>query len=145
MANVIPKAFKTELLSGTHNFANGGDSFKLALYTAGSGVPYDENATAFASNVANQVSSSGTNYPAGGETLLGQAVAISSSTGTVDFADRTFASVTLTARYGVIYNDTNSDKLCLVLDFGGNKTATNGDFVVQFPTANASDAIIRIA
>ena len=64
---------------------------------------------------------------------------------TVDFADETFSSVTLTAAFAAIYNDTNSDKLCLVLDFGGNKTATNGDFVVQFPTADATDAIIRIA
>ena len=140
MANIIPTAFKTELLSGTHNFANGGNSFKLALYTSN---PYDATSTAYATT--NEVSSSGTSYTAGGQVLDSQAVAATSTTGHVDFADETFSSVTLTAAFAAIYNDTNSDKLCLVLDFGGNKTATNGDFVVQFPTANASDAIIRIA
>ena len=140
MANIIPTAFKTELLSGTHNFANGGNSFKIALYTSN---PYSASSTAYATT--NEVSSTNTSYTAGGQTLDSQAVAATSTTGHVDFADETFSSVTLTAAFAAIYNDTNSDKLCLVLDFGGNKTATNGDFVVQFPTANASDAIIRIA
>ena len=145
MANIIPKAFKTELLSGTHNFANGGDSFKLALYTSVGN--YADTSTVYLAGTTNaEVNpSGGTNYTAGGLALEGQAVALSSSTATVDFSDRTFSSVTLTASHAAIYNDTNSDKLCLVLDFGGSKTATNGDFVVQFPTANASDAIIRIA
>ena len=140
MPNIIPTAFKTELLSGTHNFANGGNSFKIALYTSN---PYDATSTAYATT--NEVSSTNTSYTAGGQTLDSQAVAATNTTGHVDFADETFSSVTLTAAFAAIYNDTNSDKLCLVLDFGGNKTATNGDFVVQFPTANASDAIIRIA
>tara|TARA_R100000541_G_scaffold133_5_gene470 strand:+ start:2690 stop:3112 length:423 start_codon:yes stop_codon:yes gene_type:complete len=140
MANIIPTAFKTELLSGTHNFANGGNSFKIALYTSN---PYSASSTAYATT--NEVSSTNTSYTAGGQTLDSQAVAATNTTGHVDFADETFSSVTLTAAFAAIYNDTNSDKLCLVLDFGGNKTATNGDFVVQFPTANASDAIIRIA
>jgi hypothetical protein len=140
MANIIPTAFKTELLSGTHNFANGGNSFKIALYTSN---PYDATSTAY--STTHEVSSTNTSYTAGGQTLDSQAVAATSTTGHVDFADETFSSVTLTAAFAAIYNDTNSDKLCLVLDFGGNKTATNGDFVVQFPTANASDAIIRIA
>jgi len=144
MANIIPKAFKTELLSGTHNFANGGDSFKLALYTSVGN--YADTSTVYLAGTTNaEVNPSGTSYTAGGQTLDSQAVALSSSTATVDFADETFSSVTLTASHAAIYNDTNSDKLCLVLDFGGSKTATNGDFVVQFPTANASDAIIRIA
>ena len=74
-----------------------------------------------------------------------QAVATSGTTAYVDFADETFSSVTLSATGALIYNDTNSDKACLVLDFGGTKTATNGDFVVQFPAASATAAIIRIA
>ena len=143
MANIIPTAFKTELLSGTHNFANGGDSFKLALYTSN---PYSASSTAYLAGTGNnEVSSTNTSYTAGGQTLDSQAVAATSTTGHATFANETFSSVTLTAAFAAIYNDTNSDKLCLVLDFGGNKTATNGDFVVQFPTANASDAIIRIA
>jgi len=143
MANIIPTAFKTNLLSGTHDFANGGNSFKLALYTAN---PYSASSTVYLAGTGNdEVSSTNTSYTAGGQTLDSQAVAATSTTAHVDFADETFSSVTLTAAFAAIYNDTNSDKLCLVLDFGGNKTATNGDFVVQFPTANASDAIIRIA
>ena len=144
MANIIPTAFKTELLSGTHNFANGGNSFKLALYTSAGN--YSAGSTAYLAGTSNaEVSSSGTSYPAGGQALDSQAVAATNTTAHVDFADETFSSVTLTASHAAIYNATNSNKLCLILDFGGSKTATNGDFVVQFPTANASDAIIRIA
>ena len=130
MANVIPTSFKSELLSGTHNFASGGNSFKIALYTDISGLT--ASTTAF--TTTNQVSSSGTSYTSGGQ-----------ATAFVDFADETFSSVTLSAVGAMIYNDTNSDKICVVLDFGGTKTATNGDFVVQFPAADASNAIIRIA
>ena len=141
MANVIPTSFKTELLSGTHNFASGGNSFKLALYTDISGLT--ASTTAF--TTTNQVSSSGTSYTSGGNALSSQAVSSDGTTATVDFADLTFSSVTLSAVGAMIYNDTNSDKICVGLDFGGTKTATNGDFVVQFPAADASNAIIRLA
>ena len=141
MANIIPDAFKSELLSGTHNFANGGNSFKIALYTDISG--YSTSSTAY--TTSNEVSSSGTSYTAGGNALDSQAVAVASNTAFVDFADEVFSSVTLSAVGAVIYNDTNSDKLVVVLDFGGTKTATNGDFTIQFPTAGASTAILRIA
>ena len=145
MANVVPHSFKSELLSGTHNFANGGDSFKLALYTAGSGSPYAATATVYDSSVSNEVSSGGgSGYTTGGVALSSQAVATGTGTATVDFANLTFSSATFGAAYGVIYNDDKSDKLCVVLDFGGTKTATNGDFVVQFPTASSSAAIIRL-
>jgi hypothetical protein len=141
MANIIPDAFKSELLSGTHNFANGGNSFKIALYTDISG--YSTSSTAY--STSNEVSSSGTSYPAGGQALGSQAVAVASNVAHVDFADEVFSSVTLSAVGAVIYNDTNSDKLVVVLDFGGTKTATNGDFTIQFPAAGASTSIIRIA
>ena len=141
MANIIPDAFKSELLSGTHNFANGGNTFKIALYTDISG--YSTSSTAY--TTSNEVSSSGTSYTAGGNALDSQAVAVASNTAFVDFADEVFSSVTLSAVGAVIYNDTNSDKLVVVLDFGGTKTATNGDFTIQFPAAGASTAIIRIA
>jgi|TARA_B100001093_G_scaffold195251_1_gene187697 hypothetical protein len=141
MANIIPDAFKSELLSGTHNFANGGNSFKIALYTDISG--YSTSSTAY--TTSNEVSSSGTSYTAGGNALDSQAVAVASNTAFVDFADEVFSSVTLSAVGAVIYNDTNSDKLVVVLDFGGTKTATNGDFTIQFPAAGASTAILRIA
>ena len=141
MANIIPDAFKSELLSGTHNFANGGNSFKIALYTDISG--FSTSSTAY--TTSNEVSSSGTSYTAGGNALDSQAVAVASNVAHVDFADEVFSSVTLSAVGAVIYNDTNSDKLVVVLDFGGTKTATNGDFTIQFPSAGASTSIIRVA
>ena len=141
MANIIPDAFKSELLSGTHNFANGGNSFKIALYTDISG--FSTSSTAY--TTSNEVSSSGTSYPAGGQALDSQVIAVASNVAHVDFADEVFSSVTLSAVGAVIYNDTNSDKLVVVLDFGGTKTATNGDFTIQFPAAGASTSIIRIA
>ena len=141
MANIIPDAFKSELLSGTHNFANGGNSFKIALYTDISG--FSTSSTAY--TTSNEVSSSGTSYPAGGQALDSQVIAVASNVAHVDFADEVFSSVTLSAVGAIIYNDTNSDKLVVVLDFGGTKTATNGDFTIQFPAAGASSSIIRIA
>ena len=141
MANVIPTSFKSELLSGTHNFASGGNSFKIALYTDITGL--SASTTAF--TTTNEVSTTGTNYSSGGNALDSQAVSTGGTTAFVDFADETFSSVTLSATGAMIYNDTNSDKICVVLDFGGTKTATNGDFVVQFPAADATNAIIRLA
>ena len=141
MANIIPTSFKSELLSGTHNFASGGNSFKIALYTDITG--FSASSTAY--TTTNEVSATGTSYTTAGQALDSQAVATSGATAYVDFADETFSSVTLSATGALIYNDTNSDKACLVLDFGGTKTATNGDFVVQFPAASATAAIIRIA
>jgi hypothetical protein len=147
MANVVPHSFKSELLSGTHNFANGGDSFKLALYTAGSGSPYAPTATVYDSSVSNEVSTGAPNagYTTGGVALASQAVATGTGTATVDFANLTFSSATFSAAYGVIYNDDKSDKLCVVLDFGGTKTATNGDFTIVFPDPSTpANAIISL-
>ena len=147
MANVVPHSFKSELLSGTHNFASGGDSFKLALYTAGSGSPYAATATVYDSSVSNEVSTSAPNagYTTGGVALGSQAVATGTGTATVDFANLTFSSATFSAAYGVIYNDDKSDKLCVVLDFGGTKTATNGDFTIVFPDPSTpANAIISL-
>jgi len=147
MANVVPHSFKSELLSGTHNFANGGDSFKLALYTAGSGSPYAPTATVYDSSVSNEVSTSAPNagYTTGGVALASQAVATGTGTATVDFANLTFSSATFSAAYGVIYNDDKSDKLCVILDFGGTKTATNGDFTIVFPDPSTpANAIISL-
>ena len=147
MTNVVPHSFKSELLSGTHNFANGGDSFKLALYTAGSGSPYAPTDTAYSSSVSNEVSTSSPNvgYTTGGLQLQSQAVATGTGTATVDFANLNFPSSTFSAAYGVIYNDDKSDKLCVILDFGGTKTATNGDFTIVFPDPSTpANAIISL-
>ena len=144
MANIIPDSFKSELLSGTHNFANGGDSFKIALYVGTLGPAYTTSSTVYSTD--NEVDSSGTNYAAGGQALDSQAVSIpGSNTAVVDFANEVFSDVTLTSLGAAIYNDTNGDKLCLVIDFGGNKVATSGDFTIQFPAATAGAAIIRVA
>ena len=144
MANIIPDAFKLELLSGTHNFADGGNTFKIALYVTTLGPPYTTSSTVYSTD--NEVSSSGTNYAAGGNELDGQGVSVpGSNTATVDFTNEVFSNVTLTSLGAAIYNDTNGDKLCLVIDFGGNKVATSGDFTIQFPADAATTAIIQVA
>jgi len=141
MANIVPFAFKGELASGTHNFSSGGDSFKIALYTAN---PYTTSSTAFSST--DEVSSAGgSNYPAGGKALTSQTVTATTATTAIDFADTTFSSATFTAAFGAIYNTSASNKLCVVLDFGGNKTATNGTFTISYPDPSTpSNAIISI-
>ena len=140
MANIVPDSFKTDLLGGVFDFdSSGGSTFKLALYTSIAG--FSTSTTAY--TTTNEVSSSGTNYTAGGNTLTNNGVAVASNVGYVDFADTTFSSVTLTSVGALIYKGTSNEAV-LVLDFGGSKTATNGDFVIQFPAADASNAIIRI-
>ena len=139
MANVVPFSFKGELMSGTHNFSTGGDSFKIALYTSN---PYSTSSTV--ALTTNEVSSAGSsNYVR--KVLGSQAVAASTATTSVDFADVTWSSATFTAAFAAIYNDDKSDKLCVVLDFGGSKTATNGDFTISFPDPSTpSNAIISL-
>ena len=140
MANIVPDSFKTDLLGGVFDFdSSGGSTFKLALYTDISG--FSTSTKSF--TTTNEVSSSGTSYTAGGNTLTNNGVAVSSNIAYVDFADLTFSSVTLTANSALIYKGTSNEAV-LVLDFGGSKTATNGDFVIQFPTADSSNAIIRL-
>ena len=140
MANIIPFAFRGELFSGTHNFANGGDAFKIALYTSN---PYSTSSTV--ALTTNEVSSSGSsNYER--KALGSQAVASSTAVASVDFADSTWSNATFTAAGAAIYNDDKSDKLCVVLDFGGNKTATNGTFTVSYPDPSTpANAIISMA
>ena len=141
MANIVPDSFNTDLLKGTFNFdSSGGSTFKLALYTDLSG--FSTSTTAY--TTTNEVSSSGTGYTAAGNTLTNNGVSVSSNIAFVDFADLTFSSVTLTADSALIYKSSSNNEAVLVLDFGGDKTATNGDFVIQFPTADSSSAIIRL-
>ena len=142
MANIVPFSFKGELLSGTHNFANGGNTFKLALYNGTISATYTTSTTTVQTN--DEVSSGGSsNYAR--KTLTSQAVVATTATSSVDFADVTWSAATFTATYAAIYNDTNSDKLVVVLDFGGAKTATNGDFTISFPDpSTASNAIISL-
>ena len=133
-------SFKQQLLEGTHNFKNsGGSTFKLALFT--SSATLGASTTAYATT--NEVS--GTGYSAGGNTLTRVDPSTSGTTAFTDFADTTFSTATITANGALIYNSSASDKAVIVLAFGGDKTSTAGDFTVQFPTADASNAIIRIA
>ena len=127
---------------GTHNFTTStGDTFKLALY--------DNNASFTAATTAytatNEVGDSGS-YAAGGGALTNVTPTTSGTTALTDFADLEFTSATITARGALIYNDSAAgDPTVAVLDFGADKTSTTGTFTIQFPTADASNAIIRIA
>ena len=134
-------SFKQELLTATHDFTNStGNTFKLALYT--NSASFDASTTAY--TATNEVA--GTGYSAGGGTLTNVTPTTSGTTALTDFADLTFSSATITARGALIYNDTAAgDPSVVVLDFGADKTSTAGDFTIVFPTADASNAIIRIA
>ena len=133
-------SFKKELLEGVHNFKNsGGSTFKLALFTSSASL--DAATTAY--STSNEAS--GTNYTAGGLALTRVDPSSSGTTALTDFADLTFSTATVTANGAVIYNSSASDKAVIVLAFGGDKTSTAGDFTIQFPTADARTAIIRIA
>ena len=134
-------SFKAEILLAVHDFRpTGGDTFKLALYT--SSATLDASTTAY--STTNEVS--GTGYSAGGNTLTISAnPTTSGTTAFLDFADTTWSSATITARGALIYKSGGSNPAVAVLDFGGDKTSTAGDFTIQFPTADASNAIIRIA
>jgi VCBS repeat-containing protein len=141
-------SFKKELMTATHNFATNGNSFKLALYAIGSGGKSSTTATLGAASTVyvttGEVASSGT-YVTGGLALTKVAPTSSGTTAFTDFGDRSFTTATITARGALIYNDTNGNKAVAVLDFGSNKTSTSGTFTVQFPAADATNAIIRIA
>jgi hypothetical protein len=134
-------SFKVEILKGVHNFtASTGNTFKLALYTSSASL----GAATTAYTTSNEVS--GTGYTAKGGTLTSVTPVASSTTAIGDFADLTFSSATITANGAMIFNETaTGDPSVLILAFGGDKSSSAGDFTIQFPTANATDAIIRIA
>ena len=140
--NFMCTSFKKELLQGTHNFtASSGNTFKLALYT--NSATFTAATTAY--TATNEVSNSGT-YSAGGGALTNVTPTSSGTTALTDFADLAFTSATITARGALIYNDSAAgDPTVAVLDFGADKTSTTGTFTIQFPTADATNAIIRIA
>jgi hypothetical protein len=139
--NFLCTSFKVELLAGTHNFTTGtGDTYKLALYD--NSAAFTAATTAY--TVTNEVS--GTGYSAGGGTLTNVTPTSSGTTAFIDFADLTFSTATITAYGALIYNSSAAgDPAVCILDFGGAKTSTAGDFTIVFPTADASNAIVRIA
>ena len=134
-------SFKSQLMSAVHDFDNpGGNTFKIALYTSSATL----GASTTAYSATNEVASTG-NYSAGGNTLTSVSPTTSGTTAYVDFADTTWASSTITANGALIYNANASNAAVVVLAFGSDKSSSNGDFTIIFPTANATDAIIRIA
>ena len=147
ITQAICNSFKKEVLFGAHDFdASSGDTFKLALFTSDASL--SSTTTAFSSS--NE--SSGTNYSSGGSNLTSIDPALSSTTAVCDFSNLTFSNVSVTARGALIYNSTpNTTSISLtnpavcVLDFGGDITASAGDFLITFPAAGASTAIIRLA
>ncbi len=137
-------SFKKELLEGKHNFTNGQHTFKIALFTSSASL----GAATTDYSTSNEVS--GTNYTAGGGALTNVTPTSSGTTALTDFADKTFSNATITANGAMIYNTTTAGgsgttDAVIILAFGGDKTSTAGDFTIQFPTADASNAIIRIA
>mgnify|MGYP003133542294 CR=1 FL=1 len=149
IAQAMCTSFKQELLVGTHNFTNSsGNTFKLALYAEGSGGKSSTTATLGATTTAftttGEVASSGT-YATGGGSLTNVTPTTSGTTAFTDFQDLSFTTATITAMGALIYNSSASNKAVAVLDFTTNKTSTSGTFTIQFPTADASNAIIRIA
>ncbi len=141
ITQAMATSFKKELLEAKHNFlSSGGNDFKLALYTSSATM----SAATTAYTTTNEVT--GTNYTAKGASLTRVNPSTSGTTAFTDFADLTFGTATITARGCMIYNDTASgDPAVAVFDFGGDKTSTAGSFTISFPTADASNAVIRIA
>ena len=143
ITSAVCNSFKTEVLRAIHNFTQGGNSFKLALYTSSATI--NKSTTAYSST--NEISNTaGSAYSAGGIALTSVTPVLSSSTAVCDFADISWTSASFTANGCLIFNDTASgDPAVCVVAFGADKTVSNGTFTVQFPAADASNAIVRIA
>ena len=136
-------SFKSELLGGTHDLDT--DTLKLALIKASPTGTYGAATTNYSTVTGNSDETTGTNYSAGGQNLDGASITIDGTTAIVDFTDEVFSNVTCSADGCIIYNSSQSNKAIAVIDFGGTVSATAGDLTIQFPTADASNAIIRIA
>ena len=143
IASAVCNSFKQEILVGTHNFtASSGNSFKLAMYTSSASLGAGTTAYATTNEISN---TSGSAYTAGGKVIVSVTPALDGSTACCDFADISFTSASFTANGCLIYNDTQSDKAVCVVAFGSDKTVSSGTFTIQFPAADASNAIVRIA
>ena len=143
--NAICNSFKKQLMGGEHDFDSGGDTFKLAMYTSAAAIGASTTNYATTSEV-----SSPAGYTAGGKALVNQGVKVSSGVAITSFSNLSFTGVTLTARGALIYNTTTASVVpvppsVVVLDFGGDKTATSGTFTIQFPAFTTSAAILRIS
>jgi hypothetical protein len=150
ITSAICSSFKRDLLKGKHDFdtsGDGGDSFKIALYTSSATLGASTTNYSATNEITN---TSGTAYTAGGEALTNTGVGLTSTTAFTDFSDVSWTSASFTANGALIYNTTTdggsstTDAVC-VIAFGSDKTATNGTFTIQFPANDSSSAIIRLA
>jgi len=141
ITSAICNSFKTQILTAVHNFTQGGNQFKLALYTSSANLSKSTTQYVTTAEVAN-----GNGYTTEGIVLTNVTPALSGDTACCDFADVSFTSASFTTRGCMIYNETvaNDPAVC-VIDFGGDKTVSSGTFTIQFPAADASNAIVRIA
>ena len=144
ITSAVCTSFKVELLKGVHDFtATTGNTFKIALFTSSASLGAATTAYSTSNEITN---SSGTSYTAGGATLTSVTPAASSTTAVCDFSDVSYTDATFTANGAMIYNDSASgDPACVIVAFGSDKTVTSGTFTIQFPTADATNAIIRLA
>lgn len=148
ITQAMATSFKVEILNGIHAFgttvtrgATTADTFKIALYTSSANLGAGTTAYSSSNEITN---TSGSAYTAGGATLTTVAPTSTGTTAFLDFNDVTWSAASFTANGALIYNDTQGDKAVAVLAFGSDKTASNGDFTIVFPTADSTDAIIRI-
>ena len=144
LTQAVCNSFKQELAEALHDFNVAGDQFKIALFreTASIVGTFGAGTTNYSDMGADEAS--GTGYTAGGVNLTNIDPTLDGSTAVLDFVNATFTAVTLTTRGALIYNSTNGNRAVAVLDFGSDKVATAGDIEIQFPTADAANAIIRI-
>ena len=140
ITSAVCNSFKTEVLRAIHNFTQGGNTFRLALYTSSATLNKSTTVYVTANEVAN-----GNGYTTKGAALTNVTPALSGDTACCDFSDVSFTSASFTANGCLIYNDTNADRAVCAIAFGGDKTVSSGTFTIQFPVADASNAILRIA
>ena len=141
ITSAICNSFKTQILTAVHNFTQGGNTFRLALYTNAATLSKSTTTYITANEVAN-----GNGYTTKGAALTNVTPALSGDVACCDFSDVSFTSASFTTRGCLIFNDTaTNDPAVCVIDFGGNKTVSSGTFTIQFPAADASNAIVRIA
>jgi len=148
LTSALCTTFKKELLEGDHDFNNGADAFKIALFKANASITGTHGAAT--TNYTDMTGASdelanGSGYTSAGEALTNVNPSNVSTTAITDFTDVSWTSATFTTRGCLIYNTSDSGSAVMVIDFGGDYTVTGGTFTVSFPTADASNAIIRIA
>ena len=143
ITSTVCNSFKQELLGGIHDLDT--DTIKVALIKVSPTGTYNADTTNYTEITDNSDEALGAGYTVGGNTLSGASITLQSSTATVDYDNTTWSSVTISADGCVIYNSSKSDRAIAILSFGGVKTSLNGDLTIQFPSADASNAIIRIA